>query len=72
MRQSLHAAELGFRHPITDEPLRFEMPMPADMVNRQAICHLRHMPLAAPTGCAYAWEVETDFTGGSGQVVHLT
>ena len=30
-RQALHAAELGFRHPITDEPLSFEMPMPADM-----------------------------------------
>ena len=31
VRQALHAAELGFRHPITDEPLSFEMPMPADM-----------------------------------------
>ena len=30
-RQALHAAELGFKHPITDEPLRFEMPMPTDM-----------------------------------------
>ena len=31
VRQALHAAALGFRHPITDEPLSFEMPMPADM-----------------------------------------
>ena len=30
-RQALHAAELGFTHPITGETLRFEMPMPADM-----------------------------------------
>jgi 23S rRNA pseudouridine1911/1915/1917 synthase len=30
-RQALHAAELGFTHPITGQPLRFEMPMPADM-----------------------------------------
>ena len=30
-RQALHAAELGFTHPITGQPLRFEMPLPADM-----------------------------------------
>jgi 23S rRNA pseudouridine1911/1915/1917 synthase len=30
-RQALHAAELGFKHPVTGEPLKFEMPMPADM-----------------------------------------
>jgi len=30
-RQMLHAAELGFEHPITGEALHFEMPMPADM-----------------------------------------
>jgi 23S rRNA pseudouridine1911/1915/1917 synthase len=30
-RQALHAAELGFDHPITGEPLRYEMPLPADM-----------------------------------------
>jgi 23S rRNA pseudouridine1911/1915/1917 synthase len=30
-RQALHAAELGFRHPITDVDLRFEMPLPPDM-----------------------------------------
>ena len=30
-RQMLHAGELRFRHPITDEPLKFSMPMPKDM-----------------------------------------
>ena len=30
-RQALHAATLGFRHPVTDEALRFEAPLPPDM-----------------------------------------
>lgn len=30
-RQALHAATLGFVHPVTDAALRFEAPMPADM-----------------------------------------
>jgi 23S rRNA pseudouridine1911/1915/1917 synthase len=30
-RQALHAAELGFKHPITGEELMFQMPMPPDM-----------------------------------------
>jgi 23S rRNA pseudouridine1911/1915/1917 synthase len=30
-RQALHAAELAFIHPITEEPLRFRMPLPPDM-----------------------------------------
>ena len=30
-RQALHATVLGFAHPITGAPLRFERPMPADM-----------------------------------------
>jgi 23S rRNA pseudouridine1911/1915/1917 synthase len=30
-RQALHAAVLGFRHPISGEELRFESPLPADM-----------------------------------------
>ncbi len=30
-RQALHAAELGFRHPVTGEELKFQMPMPSDM-----------------------------------------
>jgi len=30
-RQALHAAELGFRHPVTGEDLRFSSPLPADL-----------------------------------------
>jgi len=30
-RQALHAAVLGFVHPVTGESVRFESPMPADM-----------------------------------------
>ncbi|WP_412555100.1 RluA family pseudouridine synthase [Shimia sp. MIT1388] len=30
-RQALHAAVLGFEHPVTGEDLRFEAPVPADM-----------------------------------------
>ena len=30
-RQALHAAVLGFAHPITGAPLRFETPPPADL-----------------------------------------
>ncbi|MDR3511879.1 MAG: RluA family pseudouridine synthase [Caulobacteraceae bacterium] len=30
-RQALHAAVLGFRHPVTGAMLRFESPLPADM-----------------------------------------
>ena len=30
-RQALHAAVLGFLHPVTGEPLRFEAPLPPDM-----------------------------------------
>jgi 23S rRNA pseudouridine1911/1915/1917 synthase len=29
-RQALHAATLGFRHPATGDPVRFEAPPPAD------------------------------------------
>ena len=35
-RQALHAAVLGFVHPITGERLRFETPLPADMAELQA------------------------------------
>ena len=31
-RQALHAWLLGFRHPISGEPLQFESPLPADML----------------------------------------
>jgi 23S rRNA pseudouridine1911/1915/1917 synthase len=29
--QALHAARLGFSHPVTGEPLEFEAPLPDDM-----------------------------------------
>lgn len=35
-RQALHAAVLGFVHPITGEKLRFETPLPADMARLEA------------------------------------
>ena len=31
-RQALHAATLGFVHPVTQEKLSFESALPADMV----------------------------------------
>ena len=36
-RQALHAAVLGFVHPITGEALHFESPMPADMAALQEL-----------------------------------
>jgi 23S rRNA pseudouridine1911/1915/1917 synthase len=30
-RQALHAAHLGFDHPVTGQPLSFDSPLPADM-----------------------------------------
>ena len=30
-RQALHAAELGFDHPVSGEEMLFEAPLPADM-----------------------------------------
>ncbi|MDX2018077.1 MAG: pseudouridine synthase, partial [Planctomycetota bacterium] len=38
-RQALHAALLGFTHPITGEPMRFTAPVRGDMA--RAIAHLR-------------------------------
>ncbi len=35
-RQALHAAVLGFVHPITGKALRFETPLPADMAGLEA------------------------------------
>jgi 23S rRNA pseudouridine1911/1915/1917 synthase len=40
-RQALHAAVLGFIHPITTEALRFEAPLPADF--EQALSALRQL-----------------------------
>ena len=36
-RQALHAAVLGFVHPITGERLRFETPPPADMATLESL-----------------------------------
>jgi 23S rRNA pseudouridine1911/1915/1917 synthase len=38
-RQALHAAELGFTHPVTGQDLHFESPVPADMDD--LLCALR-------------------------------
>jgi len=31
-RQALHAAKLGLQHPVTDEYLEWEQPLPEDMI----------------------------------------
>lgn len=31
-RQALHASRIGFRHPVSDEPLRFGSPLPPDII----------------------------------------
>jgi len=36
-RQALHAAVLGFRHPVTGEAMRFESPLPLDMATLQGL-----------------------------------
>ncbi len=38
-RQALHAAVLGFVHPVTGETLRFESPLPADMARLETLLH---------------------------------
>lgn len=42
-RQALHAAVLGFVHPVTEEALRFEAPLPEDMTG--LIAALRKLPV---------------------------
>jgi 23S rRNA pseudouridine1911/1915/1917 synthase len=44
-RVALHAAELGFDHPITGEKLRFEMPLPRDLA--ELLRRLRAKPAKA-------------------------
>ncbi len=36
-RQALHAAVLGFRHPVTGAALRFESPLPADLARLESL-----------------------------------
>ena len=44
-RQALHAAVLGFVHPVTGETMRFESPLPADMARLEQLLQA----LTAPT-----------------------
>lgn len=46
-RQALHAAELGFEHPVTGEEMYFEAPLPPDLANLEA--HLAPFDLARPS-----------------------
>jgi 23S rRNA pseudouridine1911/1915/1917 synthase len=41
-RQALHASVLGFQHPLTGEFLRFELPLPADLVRAAGALSLAH------------------------------
>jgi len=44
-RQALHAAALGFRHPVTGKAMRFELPLPPDMRDIVAVLRRnRHDP----------------------------
>jgi 23S rRNA pseudouridine1911/1915/1917 synthase len=45
-RQALHAAHLGFRHPVSGQMLDFDAPLPADM--RDLITFLRQDDVTAP------------------------
>ena len=40
-RQALHAFRLSFAHPITEQPMVFESPLPEDMVNVMALMGLK-------------------------------
>lgn len=46
-RQALHASTLGFAHPATGQPLRWDSPLPADM--QQALSELRRGVTRAST-----------------------
>ena len=47
-RQALHARRLAFRHPLSDEPLSLESPLPADM--QKLLAALRGDRVACGTG----------------------
>ena len=40
-RQALHAWKLGLRHPLTDQPMRWEAPLPADFATLLATLRQR-------------------------------
>ena len=48
IRQALHAATLGFTHPITGEPLSFQAPLPGDLLELIALLR-RHQHRHTPT-----------------------
>lgn len=48
-RLALHAAELGFQHPVTGEPLHWTMPLPEDL---QTFLTRLHTPTSGATGRA--------------------
>jgi 23S rRNA pseudouridine1911/1915/1917 synthase len=41
-RQALHAAVLGFKHPITDQPMEFQAPLPTDLRDLVALLRAHH------------------------------
>lgn len=49
-RQFLHAAELGFKHPSTGEPLRFRVPLPEDLAAAAAWAEATSRPEPLPGG----------------------
>lgn len=51
-RQALHAAVLGFRHPVSGEPLQFTAPVPEDLATLIWLLrsHWRASPIQTPPG----------------------
>ena len=49
-RPWLHAAVLGFTHPVTGEPMRFVAPLPADLAQTLVPLGLKAPPLESATG----------------------
>ena len=47
-RQALHAASLGFRHPVTGEALHFETPLPSDFAALLALLEAARPPRPEP------------------------
>jgi 23S rRNA pseudouridine1911/1915/1917 synthase len=49
-RQALHATTLAFRHPMTEEPMRFEAPLPEDLRTAIALLRRRTIRVMRPNG----------------------
>ena len=61
-RQALHAAVLGFRHPISKQPMNFQAPLPADL--RDLITLLRtHRHVDTPTVAGATIDLEKMLAG---------